>query len=78
MRTTRRIFTSIGVLGLLITVAMNLLSLVLFRRPAAEFLSHGWWLSWFPSYLLWTTFLFISLGFVFADHRHGGSPEQDN
>ena len=77
MRTTRRIFTSIGVLGLLITIGMNLLALVLLRKPAAEFLSHGWWASWFPSYMVWTIFLFISLGFIVGDHRHGGPADRD-
>ena len=61
----RRIFPSIGVVGLLITVAMNLVALFVFRKAQAEFFSRGWWTSWFVSYLVWLVFTVIGVAGIF-------------
>lgn len=59
-----RVFPAIGVTGLAITIVLNLAALLVFKKDAAEFLSHGWWSTWFPSYIVWVTFLIMSLAGV--------------
>lgn len=56
-----RIFPSIGLIGLIITLALNLVALLAFKRPAAEFFSHGWWSAWFPNYVVWLVFVAMGL-----------------
>ena len=55
----RRVFPLIGATGLAITVAMNLAALLIFKKTSAEFFSHGWWSSWFTSYLIWMIFVIM-------------------
>ncbi len=55
----RRIFPAIGVAGLVITIAMNLVALLVFKKRSAEFLSQGWWSSWFTCYLVWIVFVIM-------------------
>jgi hypothetical protein len=62
---SRRIFPSIGVTGLAITVAMNLVALYVFKKVSAEFFSTGWWSSWFSCYAVWVTFVIIGLAGIF-------------
>ena len=56
-----RVFPAIGVVGLAITITLNLAALLVFKKVAAEFFSHGWWSSWFPSYLVWAAFVVMGL-----------------
>jgi hypothetical protein len=51
-----RIFPAIGAAGLAITIAMNLVALLVFKKAAAEFWSPGWWSSWFACYAVWISF----------------------
>ncbi len=57
----RRVFPVIGTVGLAITIAMNLVALLVLKKAAAEFFSHAWWFAWFPSYLVWLSFLLTGL-----------------
>ena len=57
-------FKTIGLLGLAITTALNLVALLWFRRASAQYLSDNWWAGWFPSYVLWLSFTLIG----FASH----------
>ena len=59
-----RVFPAIGVTGLAITIILNFVALLVFKKDAAEFLSRGWWSTWFPSYSVWVTFLIMSLAGV--------------
>ncbi len=45
-----------GIVGLAITLTLNLLALLAFHRISAVFFSHYWWGCWAPSYLVWLTF----------------------
>lgn len=63
----RRIFPSIGVIGIVITVAMNLVALFVFRKAQAEFFSQGWWTSWFVCYLVWLAFTVIGVAGFFMN-----------
>jgi len=62
---SRRIFPSIGVAGLVITVAMNLVALLVFKRVSAEFFSPAWWSSWFACYIVLVTFVIIGVAGIF-------------
>jgi len=52
----------LGLIGLAIAVAVNLLVGLLFGTPAAQFLSGEWWTVWFPTYLVWIVFIIVGLG----------------
>ena len=52
-------FTFIGLIGLAITIAINLVALHLFKRASAEYFSDKWWSDWFPSYIIWLVFTII-------------------
>jgi len=56
-----RVFPVIGVVGLAIAIAMNLIALLVFKKASAEFFSHEWWFAWFPSYMVWVSFLILGL-----------------
>jgi hypothetical protein len=62
----RRIFPSIGVAGLAITAAMNLVALLVFKKVSAEFFSPAWWSSWFTCYIVWVTFVIIGVAGIFV------------
>jgi len=51
-----RSFKTFALIGLPLTLALNLLALFVFTRPAAEFFSTAWWSVWFPNYLVWSVF----------------------
>jgi hypothetical protein len=57
-----RVFPTIGAVGLAIAVTLNLAALLIFKKTSAEFFSPGWWSSWFPSYVVWLTFLAMGFG----------------
>ena len=56
-----RIFPTMGLIGLIITLGLNLVALLAFKKASAEFFSHGWWSSWFINYIVWLIFLVLSL-----------------
>ena len=71
----RRVFPTIGAVGLAITVATNFAALLVFKKAAAEFLSPAWWSAWFPSYLVWTAFLILGLAGVMLKKEPDQPPE---
>jgi hypothetical protein len=54
-------FRFIGLFGLAITIVLNLVALLFFKRASAAYFSEEWWSSWFPSYLLWLIFAIIGI-----------------
>jgi len=56
-----RILLRVGTVGLLLTLALNLLALVTLRRPKDEFLAVKWWAAWFPCFCAWLVFAVIGL-----------------
>lgn len=56
-----RIFLTIGVVGLAVTIAMNFIALVIVKMTAVEFSSYAWWFSWVSSYVVWLSFLTVGL-----------------
>jgi hypothetical protein len=54
-------FAFMGLVGLAITIALNLVALLLLKKAEAEYFSGKWWSVWFPSYTVWLTFTVISV-----------------
>ena len=54
---------TVGLVGLSIHLAANLLGIFVFHKAAAVFFSEQWWTSWFPSMLVWVVFIITGLGF---------------
>jgi hypothetical protein len=57
-------FKTIGLVGLAITIVLNLVALLWFKRASAEYFSDQWWSAWFPPYIIWLSFTL----FGFAGH----------
>jgi hypothetical protein len=51
-----------GLTGLAITLAVNLVALLVLKKAEAEFFSPPWWSLWYPNYLVWSILMLI--GFV--------------
>ena len=68
-------FKIIGLVGLAITIVLNLVALLILKKASAEFFSDKWWSGWFPSYIVWLVFTII--GFASCcrqksvDTKHG-------
>jgi hypothetical protein len=62
LKTVWLVFKSIGLSGLIITIALNLVALHIFARPSAVFFSTPWWSVWFPNYTVWFVFAIIGFG----------------
>ena len=56
-----KIFLRFGLIGIGITLMLNLVGIFLFQRDAAPFFSQGWWSSWLPTYLVWLVCLIVGL-----------------
>lgn len=52
-------FVWIGVAGVGIEAALNVVALAYFESDAGEVFSPGWWSSWFSAYLVFGVFLVI-------------------
>jgi len=52
-------FRTIGLIGLAVTAALNLLALLAFKKASAAYFSDAWWSEWFPSYIVWLTFAIV-------------------
>jgi len=53
--------SKIGLVGLVIQAAINLIAIFAFKRSSAEFFSDQWWSAWFPGYTVWLIFLVLGL-----------------
>lgn len=65
-RTTGWIFSVVGITGLGIVLALNLVGISLLNQPAANFFSERWWSDWFPAYTAWPVMLTIGVYFWLA------------
>jgi hypothetical protein len=52
----------LGLIGLSITLVLNLLGDFGFHRSTALFFTEHWWTSWFPSWIVWVVLTIIGLG----------------
>ena len=55
----RRKMLRMGVIGLSVTLILNLFGLFVLGKSSCVFFSHQWWSDWFACYCLWTTFTVI-------------------
>jgi hypothetical protein len=60
-RNIMKSFRIIGLVGLAITTALNLVALLILKKASAEYFSDQWWSDWFPSYIVWLVFVIIGL-----------------
>ena len=65
-RNTYRTFLTMGLIGLAVQTAINL---VVFALRRTEFFSEQWWSDFFPGYLVW--FVFAVIGFVGTRGNNG-------
>jgi len=49
-------FKIIGLVGLAITIALNLVALLMLKKASAEYFSDQWWSDWFPPYAVGLVF----------------------
>jgi hypothetical protein len=54
-----------GIIGLAITVILNLVGLFVLHKGSSVFFSDKWWADWFPNYILWMSFIIVG----FTNHR---------
>jgi len=52
-------FKIIGLVGLAITIVLNLVALLILKKVSAEYFPDNWWSDWFPSYIVWLVFTII-------------------
>ena len=50
---------TIGLIGLAVTMALNLAAWLWLKRASAEYFADRWWAEWFPSYVVWLSFTII-------------------
>lgn len=72
MNTTLRV----GLIGLSITLALNLFGLFVLRQAAARFLTDDWWSVWFPSFIVWFGMTITGLLRRSARSREGQDPKR--
>jgi uncharacterized membrane protein len=70
MNTTLRL----GLIGLSITVALNLFGVLVLSQAAARVLADEWWSVWFPSFVVWFVIVMAGLG-PQSSRREGSDPK---
>ena len=60
----------LGLIGLCITLAINLFGVLVLRQAAARFFADDWWSVWFPSFIVW-----LSITITGLRRRSSGSRE---
>jgi hypothetical protein len=50
-----------GLIGLSITLALNLVGSLVLRQAAARFFTDDWWSVWFPTFIVWTVITITGL-----------------
>jgi len=55
------IFVIIGISGVIVSIALNLVAMLVLQKSAAVFFCDAWWSSWFPGLAMSLTFLIIGL-----------------
>ena len=72
--TTYRTFRTIGLIGLAIQLAINLVVLLVFRRTS-EFFSEPWFSTWFPGYAIWLGFVILGIGGTWSGENRKDNKE---
>lgn len=67
-----RIIAFIGLAGLAIALALNVLGIVVFEKPSASFFADTWWSVWSPAYLVWLSFSVVGGALFIAGQSQKG------
>lgn len=51
----------LGLIGLSVTLGLNVFGLLVLGQPAARFLASEWWSVWFPSFVVWISIATMGL-----------------
>ena len=63
----------LGVIGLSITLALNVFGVLVLRQAAARVFTDEWWSVWFPSFIVWFVIAMSRLG-PQCSRREGRDP----
>ena len=66
-------YKKVGLVGLAIQLAMNLVALFVLKKGSAEFFSDQWWSGWFPTYIVWLSLIIV--GFASCRDKDGTDPK---
>ena len=66
----------LGLIGLSITLAINLFGLLVLRQAAARFFTDDWWSVWFPSFIVWLSITITGLWRRFSGSQKGQDPKR--
>ena len=61
MNQSRAAILKFGLIGLGVTLLVNLLGIYVFPKPAAELFTADWWSAWFPPYSVWIVFTVVGM-----------------
>ena len=64
----------LGLIGLSITLALNVFGVLVLRQAAARALTDDWWSVWFPSFVVWFVIVMAGLG-PQSSRREGPDPK---
>ena len=56
-----------GIVGISITIPLNLIGHYILHQPAAQIFSNGWWSTWFTSHMIWVSLGLAGLGQMFSE-----------
>ena len=66
----------LGLIGLSITLAINLFGFFVLRQAAARFLTGEWWSAWFPSFIVWLVITITGLWRGSSGRQEGQDPRR--
>jgi len=64
----------LGLIGLSITLALNVFGVLVLGQAAARVFTDGWWSVWFPSFIVWFVIAMSRLG-PQSGRREGRDPK---
>ncbi len=64
----------VALIGLTVTLVLNLVGIFVFHRSAALFFTDHWWSSWFPAWLVWFVLAVTGFGMGLRPKKTGQAP----
>ena len=66
----------VGLIGLSVTLVLNLFGFLVLGQAAARFLTGDWWSVWFPSFIVWFGMTITGLLRRSSPSREGQDPKR--